>query len=211
MKTILSTRKIPLLALTITASLLSSGIFSQTKALTKMKMTNATLTKTGKLKIVPSKTSSQNDFDFLEGKWKVQNRKLTTLFSNSDDWTTFESELHMRKALRGISNVENFYAELNGKPYEGMAIRLYNPQTKLWSVYWTDSNGGTMDEHPVTGSFENGVGRLYTKDSFNGKAIIVLYQWDATDPQHPKWSQALSDDNGKTWEWNWEMVLTRIA
>jgi len=38
----------------------------------------------------------------------------------------------------------------------------------------------------------------------------VLYQWNKTNPEHPIWSQAFSPDNGKTWEWNWEMVLTKI-
>jgi hypothetical protein len=67
-----------------------------------------------------------------------------------------------------------------------------------------------MDEHPVTGSFENGVGKLYTNDVFNDIPILVLYQWDARNSEHPEWSQALSTDDGKTWEWNWKMTLTRI-
>lgn len=162
------------------------------------------------LKITPSATSSPNDFDFLVGKWKVHNRRLNKILSGSNDWTEFESELHMRKTLNGIGNVENYYATFGGKPFEGQAVRLFNPRTKLWTVYWMDSSWGTMDEHPVTGSFENGIGKLYAKDTYGDKEVISLYQWDATDPKHPKWAQALSDDGGKTWEWNWEMTLTRI-
>jgi hypothetical protein len=157
-----------------------------------------------------SATSSKDDFDFLEGEWKVHNRMLKSRLTNSKEWIEFESTLHMRKTLNGFGNVENYYATLDGKPFEGMAIRLFNPQTKLWSVYWVDNNNATMDEHPVTGSFENRVGKLYTNDTFNGKPIVVLYQWDATNAKHPKWSQAISTDNGVTWEWNWEMILTRI-
>jgi hypothetical protein len=91
-----------------------------------------------------------------------------------------------------------------------MAVRLYNPKTRLWKVYWMDSNNGTMDENPVTGSFVNGIGKFYTNDVFNKIPILVLYQWNATNPDHPIWSQAFSKDNGKTWEWNWEMTLTKI-
>jgi hypothetical protein len=162
------------------------------------------------LDIKPSATSSQNDFDFLPGKWKVHNRKLKARLAANDQWDEFESELHMRKTLNGLGNVENYYATFNEKPFEGMAVRLFNPQTKLWTIYWMDSNGPVMDQHPVTGSFENQVGKFFANDLFNDKPIIVLYKWDATDPQHPKWSQAFSADGGKTWEWNWEMVLTRI-
>jgi hypothetical protein len=167
-------------------------------------------TKTMELKISPSPTSSESDFDFLEGKWNVHNRKLKSRLSNSNVWEEFESTLHMRKTLNGMGNVENYYAMFGGKKFEGMAVRLFNPETKLWMVYWMDTGSMVMDKHPVTGSFENGVGKLYAKDSFNGKSVIVLYQWDARDKQQPKWSQAFSDDNGKTWEWNWEMTLTKM-
>lgn len=160
--------------------------------------------------VQPSATSSANDFDFLEGKWKVHNRKLNSRLNNSNEWTEFESELHMRKTINGLGNVENYYAEFNGKPFEGMAVRLFNPETKLWSVYWMDSNNPVMDTNPVRGSFENGIGKLYAEDTFNGKPMMVIYQWDATDAEHPVWSQAASLDNGKSWEWNWYMTLTRI-
>ena len=169
-----------------------------------------TLTVPKPIDIQPSATSSANDFDFLVGKWKVHNRKLAARLEDCTEWVEFESELHMRKTLNGLGNVENYYAEFNGKPFEGMAIRLFNPETRLWKVYWVDSNGATMDTNPVTGSFENGVGKLYASDTFNNKPILVLYQWDATDAEHPKWSQAFSEDDGTTWEWNWEMTLTAI-
>ncbi|MBP6672092.1 MAG: hypothetical protein KA247_03035 [Bacteroidetes bacterium] len=160
--------------------------------------------------IIPSATSSDKDFDFLVGKWKVHNRMLKSRLTGSTDWIEFESELHMRKALLGRSNVENYYSTFNEKPFEGMAIRLFDHETRLWSVYWVDSNGGGMDGTPVTGSFENGVGKLYADDEFEGKPIVILYQWDARNAEHPVWSQAISTDDGATWEWNWEMTLTRI-
>lgn len=162
------------------------------------------------LNIVPSATSSQNDFDFLEGKWFVRNKKLKVRLNNSNDWSEFDSELHMRKTLNGLGNVENYYASFDGKPFEGQAMRFFNPQTRLWTIYWVDSGNPVMDLHPVTGSFENGVGKFYTKDTFNMQPIVVIYQWDVTNPEHPIWSQAFSVDDGNTWEWNWEMVLTRI-
>lgn len=163
-----------------------------------------------KRSIVASATSSELDFDFLVGKWKVQNRMLKSRLTNSNEWIEFDSELHMSKALLGRSNVERYYSTWNGKPFEGMAIRLYDRETRLWSVYWVDSNGGGMDGTPVTGSFENGVGKLYADDMFEGRPIVILYQWDARDPEHPVWSQAISTDDGVTWEWNWYMRLTKL-
>ena len=92
-----------------------------------------------------------------------------------------------------------------------MAIRLFDPQTKLWTVYWIDTSNPAMDEHPVTGSFDQGLGKLYANGNLNGKDIVVLYQWNAQNPRHPVWSQAFSENNGETWEWNWEMTLTKIG
>ncbi|MES2544716.1 MAG: hypothetical protein V4548_07515 [Bacteroidota bacterium] len=181
---------------------------AQTKKQKNMQQTLTNATKI--LNIKPSLTSSEIDFDFLQGKWKVQNRMLKARLANNNEWIEFESELHMKKNLNSYGNIENFYLVNNGEPFEGMAIRLFNKETKLWKVYWVDSNGLTMDEKPVTGSFENGIGKLYTYDIFNKKEILVLYQSDATIPEHPKWSQAFSTDNGKTWEWNWKMELTKI-
>jgi hypothetical protein len=181
--------------------------YGQKKKQSNMKQASI---KTKKLDIKPSITSSEKDFDFLEGKWKVQNKMLKERLNHSSEWTEFESELHLRKTINGLGNVENYYATFNDKPFEGMAVRLFNPITKLWKVYWMDSNSATMDENPVTGSFENGMGKFYTKDVFNDIPILVLYQWDATNPEHPIWSQAFSVDNGINWEWNWEMILTRL-
>lgn len=166
---------------------------------------------TDDFRVVPSKTSSEKDFDFLVGSWTVKNKMLKARLSNSKEWLEFDSTLDMHKTINGLGNVEAYKSVSNGKPFEGMAVRLFDPKTRFWSVYWCDSNNPVMDSNPVVGSFENGVGKLYAKDDLNGKPVISLYQWDSTDSKHPIWSQALSPDAGKTWEWNWYMTLSRKA
>ncbi|MCF6132545.1 hypothetical protein [Flavobacterium wongokense] len=187
-----------------------SAVAATAQNSTKFTLKKHETMKSETLDIQPSVTSSEKDFNFLEGKWKVHNKKLKSRLNNSTEWDEFESELHLRKTLNGLGNVENYYATFDGNPFEGMAVRLYNPKTRLWKIYWMDSNNGTMDENPVTGSFEKGIGKFYTDDIFNDKKIRVIYQWDATNPEHPIWSQAFSTDNGKTWEWNWVMTLSKI-
>ena len=71
------------------------------------------------------------------------------------------------------------------------------------------STTGVMDP-PVVGSFVGNIGRFYCKDVINGKAVIVMFQWDKTDPNNPVWSQAFSPDKGKTWEWNWYNTSRRF-
>jgi len=158
-------------------------------------------TKTGELDVQPSAASSKNDFDFLVGKWKLKDKKLKSRLNNSKEWIEFESTVEMSKLLNGIGNMDIYRTTADGNPFEGIALRLFNPQTKLWSIYWADGNKGVLDP-PVVGSFEGNIGRFYSKDKFNGKDIIVVFQWNKTDPNNPVWSQAFSPDNGKTWEWN---------
>jgi hypothetical protein len=158
-------------------------------------------TTTGDLDIQPSATSSQNDFDYLVGKWKLNDKKLKSRLTNSHEWIEFESTVEMHKLLQGIGNMDVYRTTVDGKPFEGVALRLFNPKTRLWSIYWVDSNNGTMDP-PVVGSFDGNIGRFYCKDKYKGKDIIVVFQWDKSDPNNPVWAQAFSADNGKTWEWN---------
>lgn len=130
----------------------------------------------GELIITASSTSSSHDFDFFEGKWKLHNRKLKSRLDHYTGWTEFESTQEMYRVLNGIGNIDNFLATFDGQPFEGMTIRLFNPTTKLWSIYWADSNEGKLDP-PVLGSFENNVGHFITKDTFNGKNILVIFRW----------------------------------
>ena len=167
----------------------------------------------GELTITASKTSSQNDFDFLVGKWKMYHRRLNKRFENCKEWTEFTSVDENSKMLNGIGDVDTYYTTempgMEGKPFEGFTLRLFNPATRLWSLYWVAANVGVLDP-PVVGSFENNIGHFFTKDTFKGKNIIVMFRWDARDKEHPIWSQAFSADKGKTWEWNWYNVSERV-
>jgi hypothetical protein len=62
----------------------------------------------------------------------------------------------------------------------------------------------------VVGSFEGSVGTFYCKDVFQGKPILVMFQWDKTDPNNPVWAQAFSQDKGATWEMNLTNTSHRI-
>jgi hypothetical protein len=167
----------------------------------------------GELKVTASAGSSQQDFDFLVGKWKMYNRRLNKRLENCKDWTEFVSYDENQKVLSGTADMDTYSTTempgLEGKKFEGLTLRLFNPQTRLWSLYWVASNVGVLDP-PVVGSFENNVGHFFTKDVINGKKVIVLFRWDARDKDRPIWSQAFSPDRGKSWEWNWYNVSERI-
>lgn len=162
----------------------------------------------GELEIIPSVTSAKEDFDFFVGKWKLKNRKLKTRLNDCTEWVEFEATQENYKTLIGLANIDHFYTNFNDKPFEGMTIRLFDPTTRLWSIYWADSNVGKLDT-PVVGSFENKIGLFFTKDIFEGSDILMVFRWDITDTSNPVWSQAFSTDKGRTWEWNWYMYMSK--
>ena len=177
------------------------------------KMVNAKIDGDGELIVTPSKTSSKEDFNFLAGYWTMENKRLKTRLNNSTEWIEYESTSeNLGTVLNGIGNLDFYrtdFNQVNNTQYEGLTLRLFNPATRLWSLYWVDSNVGVLDP-PVVGSFEGSVGTFYCKDIFQGKPILVMFQWDKTDPDNPVWAQAFSEDNGKTWEMNMTNVSHRI-
>lgn len=167
----------------------------------------------GALIINASPTSSNHDFDILIGYWKMYHRRLNRRLENCKDWTFFTSIDSNYALLHGKVNMDiyrtNEMPGLNGELFEGATMRLFNPQTRLWSLYWVASDRGVMDP-PIVGSLENGVGHFFAKDTFKGKDVIVLFRWDFRNKDELIWGQAFSADQGKTWEWNWFNVSERI-
>ncbi|QOG01175.1 hypothetical protein [Flavobacterium sp. MDT1-60] len=164
----------------------------------------------GTLEIKPSSNSNSSDYSFLIGNHKVHHRKLKERFNNCKEWVDIEGSKTTELLLTGISNIEKHYmCDSKQQPIEAFALRLFNPVTKLWSLYWADSIFGILDP-PLLGSFENNIGLFFGKEIINGKEIIVQFQYDRTDTDNPVWGQAFSNDNGKTWEWNWFMFFSRI-
>src|SRR6267154_3941815 len=100
----------------------------------------------GDLKITASATSSPSDFDFLVGKWKMHNRRLNKRLENCKEWTEFESSDENFKILSGTADMDTYSTTempgQEGKPFEGLTLRLFNPKTRLWSIYWVASNAG---------------------------------------------------------------------
>ncbi|HEV7930664.1 MAG TPA: hypothetical protein VGP12_11100, partial [Nitrosospira sp.] len=114
------------------------------------------------LNIIPSEASSSKDFDFYFGKWNIHNRKLKARLAGSDEWLEFDAYQECRPLLLGSANMDNFRAETDGKLVEAIALRLFNPATRLWSIYWADSNLVAMDP-PQVGSFEGPLGRFFAR------------------------------------------------
>lgn len=157
------------------------------------------------------------DFDFLMGDWLVENRKLRQPLQDADDWEIFQARQHVQKLPAAIGNVDEFIAETWRPGFVGVTLRIFNPETALWSIYWLTNRNGGIDGKtgmllpPVVGRFQDGVGIFEGKDEFNSKPIAVRYTWEQTSTNTARWEQAFSADAGVHWETNWVMSFTRVV
>lgn len=153
----------------------------------------------------------RNDFDFLIGFWNVQHRRLRERLNACDSWEEFMSFSVARKVLNGMGNFdETAMTRETGETVAGATLRLYNPATHEWSLYWADSLSGTLFT-PMVGKFdrENGRGEFYAQELFEGRHIFSRFIWSEITPASCRWEQAFSADGGKSWETNWIMTFTR--
>jgi hypothetical protein len=153
--------------------------------------------------------AQQHDFDFHIGTWKTHLKRLARPLSDSATWVEYEGTTVVRKVLDGRANlVELTVAGPAGK-IEGLSLRLYNPETRQWSVHYANIADGTLTL-PVIGAFNNGRGEFYSQDTLNGRAIFVRFVISDITPDSAHFEQAFSADGGRTWEVNWIAVDTRV-
>ncbi len=148
------------------------------------------------------------DFDFWTGRWQGRNRRLRERLADCDAWDEFDSKVIARSILGGMGNEDVFLTEHAGG-FVGMSFRFFDPETKLWWIYWADSRRSGELDPPVVGSFLGDTGVFEGDDMFAGKPIRVRFVWSAVTTPTPRWEQAFSDDGGETWETNWVMVFRR--
>lgn len=92
-----------------------------------------------------------------------------------------------------------------------MSVRVFDPATGTWAIYWADSRFPGQLEQPVVGSFSGDVGIFECADTFNGEPILVRFTWSQIKSPTVRWEQAFSADDGKTWETNYITESTRVA
>jgi hypothetical protein len=157
-----------------------------------------------------SERDGQHDFDFEIGSWKIHLKRLSHPLAGSKEWVEFDGTSVTRKLWDGRSQIEEFETDSPTGHIEGMTLRLYNPQTHQWRLYWANSKTGILDP-PQIGQFnEDGTGEFYAQDMLDGKLIFIRFIWSKTNSAAPHFEQSFSVDGGKTWEVNWITDQVRV-
>jgi hypothetical protein len=150
----------------------------------------------------------QKDFDFLTGRWKIRNRRLRERLKGSSRWDEFEGVSVARSVWGGLANMDEYEAQAPFGLIQGLTVRLYDPATRQWRLYWANRVSGIFDA-PMIGRFEDGRGEFYNQEFHEGHAVYARFIWSEITTVSCRWEQALSTDGGKTWETNWIMESTR--
>lgn len=157
----------------------------------------------------PMPRDGQHDFDFEIGTWKTHLKRLLHPLSGSNEWVEYEGITTVRKVWNGRANLVELTADGPAGHFEGLNLRLYNPQSRQWSLNFANSRGGTLGQ-PTIGGFANGRGEFYDQEDFNGRAVFVRFVIIPQDPDTVRFEQSFSDDGGKSWELNWVATDTRV-
>jgi hypothetical protein len=161
------------------------------------------------LQRAPTERDGQHDFDFEIGTWKTHLKRLQHPLTGSTTWVEYEGITVVRKVWNGRANMLELEADGPAGHFEGLNLRLYNPQSHQWSLNFANSNGGTMSQ-PTIGEFKNGRGEFFDQEPLNGRAILVRFVISDITPNSCRFEQSFSDDGGKTWEVNWIAIDTRV-
>ncbi len=147
------------------------------------------------------------DFDFLAGEWKIKHRRLKK--AHTEEWEEFEGEATCWTILGGVGSVEEL--RIPSRNFSGMGLRLLDVEKRVWNDFWVNAKSGVLTTPGQAGVFENGVGTFTADDKDGETPIKVKGVWDRITPSACRWWQAVSWDDGKTWEPNWFMDWARAT
>lgn len=155
-----------------------------------------------------SPDDGRRDFDFLHGRWRVTHRRLRTRLAGDTQWDEFAGTCDAQPIIGGLGNIDDNVLDLPSGSYEAATLRLFDPASRLWSIWWVDARNPGL-EPPVRGRFHEGVGTFFGDDVFEGNPISVRFIWSGIGLRSARWEQAFSADGGATWENNWIMLFER--
>lgn len=154
----------------------------------------------------------QHDFDPLFGMWSYHLKELDHRLAGSHTWLDLTGTGATYRVWDGRAQMDTFEVDGGTAHIEGLTLRLYDPQSRQWRLYWANSRIGRLDP-PQIGEFTDGRGDFYTEDSVGvgGKTILVRYDWTRLTSGTPHFEQSYSADGGKSWEVNWITNQTRTG
>jgi hypothetical protein len=150
----------------------------------------------------------RHDFDFNFGVWKTHIKRILNPLSGSTESLELNGTVTVRKVWGGRAQLEEIEADGPGGHWEGLTFFLYDPKARQWSQTFASSADGAFSDGLI-GSFKDGIGELFARDTFNGRSILVRGRWSDITPNSHHFEEDYSDDGGTTWHPAFIANLTR--
>lgn len=149
----------------------------------------------------------QRDFEPFLGRWSFH-LKARPALSGSTQWVDYTGPGQCKPLWHGRAQLDTINLQGPTKHIEGLTVRLFNPKTHEWRLYWANSKDGLVVV-PQIGQFKAGHGEFYAQDLLDDKSVLVKFDWSAVMSK-PHFEQSYSNDGGKNWEVNWISDQTRV-
>jgi hypothetical protein len=146
-------------------------------------------------------------FTFLNGNWRVFNRKMKDPGSGRDEWIEFETKAKFFTLLDGLVSVEEL-RNAKGEPF-GSAMRTFDREKRTWSDAWVSAGTGVL-QLPSHGRFVDGVGTWTVSETVDRKTFLARGVWRRISKNEVIWEALDSQDDGKTWVLTWKMQFVRV-
>ena len=146
----------------------------------------------------PCEDEEFKQFDFWLGDWNVA--------STADG--THRGSSHISKEMGGCVVWENWASA--GSPYFGKSYNTWNPNLKRWEQYWVDTSAGVMFFH---GELKDNIMDYWTDDvpQATGGTLLRHLQFFHLGPDKVRQFSQGSNDGGKTWHIEYDLMYTRVA
>jgi len=90
----------------------------------------------------PTAPGPQHDFDFEIGTWRTHLTRLVRPLTGSRTWVSYEGTTVVRKVWEGRANLVELEVDGPAGHLEGLSLRLYNPDSRQWSLNFSNSRTG---------------------------------------------------------------------
>jgi hypothetical protein len=159
--------------------------------------------------VAPATRDGSRDFDWEIGTWKTNVKRLQGALTGSGKWVEYNGTSAVRGLVNGRANIVELSIEGPAGRIEGASLRLYEPETKRWTINYFNAGDGQLTP-PLAGAFVDGVGTFCGDDTLRGKPIVVRFVIAKLPGGDYRFEQAFSPDGGKTWEVNWIATDSRV-
>jgi hypothetical protein len=158
----------------------------------------------------PGEHDGRHDFDFEVGAWRTRVSRLQRPLTGSTAWVEYEGTTLVREIWEGRALLVELDVAGPAGRIEGLSLRLYDPESRRWSLHYASRAGGPLSP-PAVGAFRDGRGEFYSEETLDGRPILVRFVVSDITPDSCRFEQAFSADRGRTWEVNWVATDTRVA